>query len=115
MKKLFIMLLVVFFCFPQFVCGAETYVPGFYRGVGQGFGGSVSVEIEVDADKIIGITAIGEGETDAIGGQALESLTQSSLASQSVDVEVVAGATMTSSAVKEAAKAALAPAQQGSH
>ncbi len=90
---------------------AQTYQPGIYTGEAQGFGGTVTVEIEVSEDAIVSVKATGESETPTIGGAALEPLGAAVLAAQSADIDGIAGATMTSNAVKEAAQQAIAAAK----
>ena len=90
---------------------AGTYTPGSYTGEGQGFGGTVSVTITTDKDKITEVVVAGENETPAIGGAQLETLKDQILAAQSAEIDGVSGATLTSGGVKEAAAAAIAAAK----
>lgn len=78
-----------------------------YTGTAKGFGGDVSVTISVSEGKITAVTAEGKDETPDVGGKALETLTKKIEEAQSYEVDSVAGATITSNAVKEAAKAAM--------
>ena len=84
-----------------------TYTPGTYTGEGQGFGGTVKVTITTDADKITDVTIEGENETPNIGGAALEQLANAIKEKQSSEIDVVAGATLTSNGVKEAVAKAI--------
>ena len=63
----------------------------------------------VDADgKITGLTLTGNDETPAIGGAAMEQLTEAILEAGSADgIDAVSGATITSDAVFAAVNAAL--------
>ncbi len=78
-------------------------------GEASGFGGTIEARVIVDADNnIIGLTLTGEGETPAIGGAALEELTDAILAAGTIDgVDAVTDATFTSNGVFNAIKAAL--------
>ena len=78
-------------------------------GKAEGFGGEVTVEVTVDGDKITAVTAKGDSETDGIGSKAIEELPGKIVEANSadVDVEVVSGATVTSTAIIDAVKSAL--------
>lgn len=88
---------------------AATYTPGEYEGTAQGFGGAVTVKVTVDEEAITAAEITGAGETPALGGAAIEKLQAELVSAQGVDT--VAGATVTSTAVKEALEAALAQAR----
>lgn len=75
-----------------------------------GIGGTVKVKVIIDGGKIIAIEIIEHAETAGISDSALKDVPASILATQSVDVDIVAGATITSNAVKEAVADALAQA-----
>ena len=76
-------------------------------GEAQGLGGPVTVEITAPADKIYDLVAKGENETPNIGTKALEELPGKIISANSLDVDAISGATITSDAIKEAAKKAL--------
>ena len=78
-------------------------------GEADGFGGPIQAEVTVDADgKITGLTLTGNDETPAIGGAAMEQLTEAILEAGSADgIDAVSGATITSDAVFAAVNAAL--------
>lgn len=76
-------------------------------GKAQGFGGEVTVEVTVDGDKITAVTATGDSETEGIGSKAIEELPGKIVEANSADVEVVSGATVTSTAIIDAVKSAL--------
>jgi len=82
---------------------AETY-----EATAQGFGGEVKVTLTIENGALTAVTAEGASETTGIGSRAIELLPGTMLATNSVEVDGVAGATVTSTAVLEAAKAALA-------
>lgn len=82
---------------------AETY-----EATAQGFGGEVKVTLTIENGVLTAVTAEGASETAGIGSRAIELMPATMLATNSVEVDGVAGATMTSTAVLEAAKAALA-------
>ena len=84
------------------------YTPGTYTGEAVGYGGNVSVTITVDASSITDVTVEGADETPTIGGAALEELAGQLKEAQDSEIDGVTGATITSTAVKTAAKSALA-------
>ncbi len=90
---------------------AGIYTPGTYEGSAQGYGGTVTVSLTVDANAITDVSIAGEQETPSVGGAALEELAKQVKDAQSAEIDGVTGATLTSDAVKEAAAAALAAAK----
>lgn len=87
---------------------AQTgYTPGKYEAAADGFGGAVTVCVEVNETAILGVTAHGDHETDGIGSTAIEKLPAAILSAQSAQVDGISGATVTSDAIKSAANAAL--------
>lgn len=81
-------------------------VSGEFTGTGKGMG-DVSVTLTLTDGVITGCSAVGEGETQGIGDVALKQLSEEIAATGSIAVDGVTGATITSTAVKEAAAAAL--------
>ncbi|MBR2942079.1 MAG: flavocytochrome c [Clostridia bacterium] len=105
MKKLLAIVLTICMCSMSMLGMAEA---GVYEGAAQGFGGEVKAALTVNADGVIEDAVItGEGETPAIGGAALETLKDAVIAAQGAEFDAVAGATITSNAVKEAVTSAL--------
>lgn len=88
------------------------YVPGTYEGSAQGYGGEVKVSITVEADRITDVAVAGDQETPAVGGAALEDLA-GQIREKGAEIDGVAGATVTSTAAKEAAASAIAAAKGG--
>ena len=89
-----------------------TYAPGTYEGSAKGFGGEVKAEVVVTEAGIESIKVTGDSETPEIGGKAMEELPAAMVEKQSIEVDAIAGATVTSDAVKEAVKTALEAAKQ---
>ena len=114
MKKLLAMLLSVCMLLSMvtFAAAAEgKYTPGEYEGTAQGFGGTVTVKVTVDENAVTAVTVTGENETPALGGAAIEGYNTSLVGVTDADaVEVTSGATVTSTAVKDALAQALAAA-----
>ncbi|RAK09404.1 FMN-binding protein, partial [Halanaerobium saccharolyticum] len=90
----------------SYTAAAETRV---LEGVAKGFGGRVTVEVEVEDDTIISIKAFGDKETDGIGTPALEKIPNRIVEANSTDVDLISGATYTSEAVIYAVNNALDP------
>lgn len=86
---------------------AAIYTPGTYAAATKGFGGDVSVTITVDESKITDVSIVGDSETVGIGGNAVEQMPAQILEAQSAEVDGVAGATVTSTAIRTALTAAL--------
>ncbi len=82
-------------------------VSGEFTGTAKGMGGDVTVTLTLEDSKITGCTAEGADETQGIGTLALDQLPGAIAESGSIAVDGVAGATITSDAIKEAAAAAL--------
>ena len=79
-------------------------------GVGQGIDGDVVVQVTADETTIYSIEVLEQNETPGIGSVACEMLPGQMVESNSILVDDVAGATITSAAIKTAVKAALASA-----
>ena len=91
---------------------AAGFTAGEYEASAQGFGGPVTVKVTVDADTVTAVEVTGEGETPALGGAAIEGYNTSLVGVTDADsVDVTSGATVTSTAVKEAFADALAQAK----
>lgn len=86
---------------------AEGMTAGTYSAAAQGFHGEIKLDVTVDADKITDIVIVEQTETEGIGASALPALVDAVLAQQTVGVDSVAGATVTSEAFKAAMKDAL--------
>lgn len=78
-----------------------------FTGTAKGFGGDVSVTITVEDGRITDAVVTGDNETPSIGGQAVETLGGAIVEAQSAEFDSVSGATVTSSAVREALKDAM--------
>ena len=82
-------------------------VSGDFTGTAKGFGGDVSVTLTLTDGAITGCTAEGKDETEGVGSQAIAKMPGAIAESGSIAVDGVSGATITSTAIKEAAAAAL--------
>ena len=79
------------------------------NGIAKGFAGEVTVVVTVEDGKIVSVVATGVNETNGIGTKALEELPAKIVEAGSTDVDVIAGATVTSNAIKAAVNNALDP------
>ncbi len=86
---------------------ALAMTPGSYTVTEQGFGGDVTVTVTVDEETITGVDIVGDAETPTLGGIAVAEMGEQILNAQSPNVDGVAGASVTSGAIKAAATAAL--------
>jgi len=77
-------------------------------GVAAGFGGDVTATVSIDENGVItDVTVETPNETEGIGAAAAPTVAQAIVDAQSVTVDTVSGATVTSTAVIEAVTAAL--------
>ena len=95
-------------------CGAKSAstssdagVSGDFTGTAKGFGGDVSVTLTLTDGAITGCTAEGKDETQGVGSEAIAKMPGEIAESGSIAVDGVSGATATSTAIQEAAAAAL--------
>ena len=95
-------------------CGAKSAstssdagVSGDFTATAKGFGGDVSVTLTLTDGAITGCTAEGKDETQGVGSEAIAKMPGEIAESGSIAVDGVSGATITSTAIKEAAAAAL--------
>ena len=114
MKKALSLILVVLMVTALFGCAQTATTPGgetvTLTGTGEGFGGEVTVTVTKEGDKIIEVVPVGANETPGIGDKAINELPAKIVEANSPDVDVIAGATITSKAIIYAVKNALDPA-----
>lgn len=113
MKKFFMILLSCLMAVSVAACSStpkeedKIYTAGTYTATTAGFGGDVTVSLTVSETAITDVEITGAGETESIGGAAMSDLAAAIKEAQSVEVDAVTGATVTSNAVLAAAKNAL--------
>ncbi|SOB91420.1 flavocytochrome c [Pseudobutyrivibrio ruminis] len=78
-----------------------------YVANAQGFGGNIEVTVFVDGDTITDITYDAPDETPSVGGVAMSNLKTQIIEEQNSNVDVIAGATYSSTGFLEAVNAAL--------
>lgn len=85
----------------------ETADTKTYTGSATGMDSVVTATLTMEEDKITNVEIDVSGETDGIGNKVGDEIAQQVLDAQSAEVDGVAGATVTSNAVKEAVQSAL--------
>jgi len=87
----------------------KKYNDGTYTAVGQGKNPDLKVAVTVKDDKITNIEIMSNNETK--GKEALNTVPKEIIEKQSIDVDTVSGATITSKGIKEAVNKALSQAE----
>ncbi|HHU02938.1 MAG TPA: flavocytochrome c [Christensenellaceae bacterium] len=108
-KKLQALLLVITLLIT--VCGGNaesTYKAGSYDVTVEGFGGDMIVTTNFTTDKLESIVVGENNETPGIGDTAIEQLPGKIVETQSLAVDSITGATVTSDAIKKAVEEAIA-------
>lgn len=85
---------------------ADTAVTGTFEGAGSGKGGTIKVSVALEDGKLSDIQVLESNESKIID-EAMDILTERMLAGNTVDVDSVAGATLTSAGFKMAVRDAL--------
>ena len=91
--------------------GAYAYTPGTYTAAIAGQNGPVKVEVTTSADKILSVKIVDQKETEGIGSKAVAALPAEIVKAQSADVQGIAGASVSSAAIKKAVQKCLNQAQ----
>ena len=97
--------LIIAGCASQAKTGGAS---GTAAATAQGFGGDVTVTVTMENGKITRVEADGPNETQGIGSRAITMLPQRMVEQNTVAVDALSGATMTSQGLLEAAKEAAA-------
>ncbi|MDO4467035.1 MAG: flavocytochrome c [Bacillota bacterium] len=84
----------------------STVADGTYSGDAKGFGGDIHAEVTITGGQITDVTVVGDGETPSLGGVAIEKIPGRVLEAQSLNVDLVSGATVSSNAIMEALRKA---------
>lgn len=82
-------------------------VSGDFTGTAQGMGGDVTVTLTIKDNHLEDVKAEGKGETKGLGDKAIEKITQEMIDNATIDVDTVSGATVSSTAMLNAAEEAL--------
>ena len=107
MKKTVSLLLSAALMVSLVACGGEKTKGETLTGSAQGYSSEVKVTLTREDGKITACTVDASGETETIGAKAAEELQNQVVAANGAAIDGVAGATITSKAVKAAVAAAL--------
>ena len=113
-KRIRSFLVAACLCLALSACGQGERAglqPGTYTGTGTGHGGPIEVQLVIDgAGRIADLQILSESETPGYAAGALELLPRSIVKKQSLGLDAVAGATLSSNGVLAAAAEAIAKA-----
>ena len=107
MKKLLCLVISLMLLCSATALAESLFTPGTYEAAGKGFGGEVKVTVTVSENEITDVAIEGASETPALGGVAVETLAPAILKAQTPNVDMLSGATVTSTAIIAAATEAL--------
>lgn len=100
-------LLGIFLVMSSLGFSQTTFKSGTYVGSSEGYGGPVKVQVKTSDSKIESVTVLENKETKGISDHALKTIPEDIVKYQSLAVDTVGGATMTSKAIINAATIAL--------
>lgn len=86
---------------------AGNFTDGEYEGVGEGFAGDIKVKVKVENGKITEIDLLEIQDTAGIGDKGAEETIKKIIETQSTEVDVHSGATISSKGTMEAVEVAL--------
>jgi uncharacterized protein with FMN-binding domain len=108
MKKLLYIVLGVLIIYSFSGCQDEQrYEDGIYYGESEGYYSIIKVEVEVKHGKIYNITILEHNEPEILAKIVFEELPPSIIKNNSVEVDVISGATYTSESLLQAVESAL--------
>ena len=106
MKKLLNSLAAIAMAASLTACSSSSAYSGTTKGTAKGMG-DITVTLTLKDGKITECSVDGAGETEGIGTNAIDQLPGEIVKENKISVDGVTGATITSDAIKDAAKAAL--------
>ncbi|WP_139650575.1 FAD-dependent oxidoreductase [Raoultibacter phocaeensis] len=74
----------------------QSYTPGTYTGTGTGNGGDITVEVTFSENAITDIKVVSQSETETVAAGALETIPAAVIEYQSLGVDTMSGATVSS-------------------
>ena len=95
---------------PAPVVGTGSYTPGTYTGVGPGKNGDITVEVTVNENTIQSVKVVSHDETPGLSDGAIADIPAKIVATQSLGVDSVSGATVSSEGIVAAVADAVAKA-----
>ncbi len=102
MKKLVCLILCLAVLGMGAALAEAAFTPGTYTGVGEGMGGDVTVSVTFSESAIEKVEVVSHGETKGICEPAIEQIPAAIVEAQSLAVDAVSGATVTSKAILKA-------------
>lgn len=106
MKKLLLMMLTLILIFSMGGCGNNTavnsYTSGTYTGTGYGMKGKILLDVTFTQDSIDSISVKSMSETAYLSDKAFERIPAAIVENQSLDIDTVSGATMSSNGILNA-------------
>ncbi|MBQ3686971.1 MAG: FAD-dependent oxidoreductase, partial [Treponema sp.] len=90
--------------------GSGKYKAGTYTGTAEGRNGEVEVTVKLSSSKITSVSVTKHEETPGISDAAIKDIPAAIVKAQSTNVDAISGATITSDAIIQATRAALASA-----
>jgi uncharacterized protein with FMN-binding domain len=116
MKKFLVILLTLAMAMSLAACGggeepAEGGEPVVLTGVGEGFGGDITVEVTLEGETITNVEILEHSESEGISDPAIEEIPAAIVEANSTDVDTVSGATYSSEGIMAAVNAALESAE----
>lgn len=114
MKKILNLIITMMLMITMFGCGTTNnnttttkFSAGTYSAEAQGFHGLIKLEVEVDENSILNVIVVEHDETQGVGSNAIDKLPSLIVEHQSLAVEAISGATVTSDALVKAVEMAL--------
>lgn len=102
MKKIMSLVLAVTIALSMAACNDKSSkLDGTFTGTGIGKGGDIVVELTIADKKITGIKVVEDHETEGLA-DAMEIMTAQMVATNSIDADIVSGATLTSAGFRMA-------------
>lgn len=95
----------------EIIKGKFPYVDGIYYGIGEGYNADVKVAVEIKDETILSVEIV-EHDDDAAFMARAEKILEKIVSDQTVEVDVVSGATFSSEGILEAIKNALVEADK---
>lgn len=94
------------------IAASGQWTDGTYLAVAEGRNGNFEVTVTIEDGVMVSVEVGENEETEEKGGAAIEALLPAFISEQTFDVDTISGATVTSSALKDAVGECLAEASQ---
>ncbi|AFL98779.1 flavocytochrome c [Desulfitobacterium dehalogenans ATCC 51507] len=108
LKKIILFMALIALVFSSTACTAQkSSEVKTYLGTGEGIHGSIEVEVSLQDKKITDIKVLKQNETPDLGGAAITKLIEDMLKYQSIAIDTVSGATLSSNGLIAAVTKAL--------